>query len=127
MSNDDCNVQGSVLSSAVLYIVLGVPLYLCWMSVFIVIAAVAAAVIIGGMLQDGLYTNTNQLLLLIGYKWNRNRREEMLNELEKIYMLNSSTGVWLALTAEGVQPSKPFIISTSNESQESELKIGQFD
>ena len=45
-------------------------------------------------------------------------------DLEKTFMLNSSTGVWLALTAEGVKSSKPFIISTSDEDQNSKLKIG---
>ena len=38
------------------YIILGVPLYLCWMSVFIVIAAVAAVVVLGGMMHNGHFT-----------------------------------------------------------------------
>ena len=39
--------QGTVLLSAVLYIVMGVPLYLCWISVFIVILAVSVLVVSG--------------------------------------------------------------------------------
>ena len=62
--------------------------------------------------------------LFPGYSWNRKRRDETMIDLEKTFMLNSSTGVWLALTAEGVKSSKPFIISTSDEDQNSKLKIG---
>ena len=41
--------------SAVLYIVAGVPLLLCWVSVFLVIAVVLAAVIIGNVTQYLLF------------------------------------------------------------------------
>ena len=64
------------------------------------------------------------LLFVAGYNWNRSRREQIMRRWEKMYMLNSSTGVWLALTAEGVKPSKPYIISTSDESLDSQIKIG---
>ena len=49
MTGLDKIFQGTVFVSAVLYIVAGVPLLLCWVSVFIVIALVLAAVIIGNL------------------------------------------------------------------------------
>ena len=104
--------------SAVLYIVMGVPLFLCWISVFFVILAVSVLVISGEM--RCLFGSEFVHYYISGYYANKSQTIEEFPE---------KTGIWLAL-AEGDAVVKPFIFSKQGTNPSTadhgtkELKIG---
>ena len=119
--------------SAVLYIVAGVPLLLCWVSVFLVIAVVLAAVIIGNVTQPQsifsfitCYTFTvYSMLLLSDYHLHGGARDTVA-EAECADPGPKLPAVWLAI-ASGDETARPLIISKSQEeSQYQQSRIGAF-
>ena len=86
-------IQVTVLISAFLYIVMSVPLFLSWISVFLVIGTVVVAVLAESLTQ-------------------RNRTEETL---QKQYLgEDPKQGMWLLLASDSTV-SKPFIVTTFQE------------
>ena len=116
--------------SAVLYIVAGVPLLLCWVSVFLVIAVVLAAVIIGNVTQpQSIFSFITcymfTILLLSDYHLHGGARDTVA-EAECADPGPKLPAVWLAI-ASGDESARPLIISKSQEeSQSQQSRIGAF-
>ena len=132
MTGLDKIFQGTVFVSAVLYIVAGVPLLLCWVSVFIVIALVLAAVIIGNLtslkskylLFKHMFT-VYTMLLLSDYQLHGGVRT--VAEAECADPGPKLPAVWLAL-ASGDETARPLLISQAQEeSQNQQSRIGAFN
>ena len=111
--------------SAVLYIVMGVPLFLCWISVFFVILAVSVLVISGEM--RFLFALVLEFVhyYISGYYANKSQAIDEFEGEE----FPEKTGIWLAL-AEGDTVVKPFIFTKQGTNPSTadhgtkELKIG---